>query len=527
MECSICETGFNAMRQPQCPRCIQISLYSPRVQQALALLEREKQHTYAEAVLRPGNDGVIAALPQDADWDAITVWVKKHGWIKTQEELEIISARILAVTEQAAQLRQQIDDYKDHVARQKSIYARRKQELTHERKELEKQRSRLLDPMHAALRKTHQRLEKVHMRTTEARTLLCQEAARLSGLKKSKSRDGRSQYLLGGVPLPDLRALNGKVEFGTSESGEKLGQAHEVASAAMENICRLLGNCCHYLSVRLPSEILLPTNSFPYAALLPERVSYKMKDLQYLDVLSSRQSSPSASRLLDRNKAQSSRPRILHLHRPLHELFKEDTKAFGLYIEGIMLLAWDVAWLCRSQGIDTLNSFDDVCAIGKNLYQLFLSPEVLRPLHDRKPSSTPSKNERPTNTATATDFRFGAFSHGSSYNSLVSPPGLLRMEKWRLASSARIVDKLKSYYQNEISGAEWDFISGGEWDEAVDHDPPVFVGGTPQKLLDKTETAMSVMTLKPSDDADDGTMDDGKRKGSNGWMKVRGRGVNE
>jgi len=170
MECSICETGFNAMRQPQCPRCIQISLYSPRVQQALALLEREKQHTYAEAVLRPGNDGVIAALPQDADWDAITVWVKKHGWIKTQEELEIISARILAVTEQAAQLRQQIDDYKDHVARQKSIYARRKQELTHERKELEKQRSRLLDPMHAALRKTHQRLEKVHMRTTSSYT---------------------------------------------------------------------------------------------------------------------------------------------------------------------------------------------------------------------------------------------------------------------------------------------------------------------------------------------------------------------
>lgn len=524
MECSICGRGFNKKRQPQCPRCIQISLYSPRIQQTVALLEREKQHTYAEAVLRPGNDGVIASLPQDADWDAITVWVKKFGWIKSREEQEIIEARICIITEQAAELRQQIDDYKDYVARQKTINAKRRQELTHESRELEKQRSRLLDPMRAALRKTYQRLEKVHARTTEARILLCQEAARLSGLKKCKSRDGRAQYWLSGVPIPDLRALNGKVEFGTSESGEKLGQAHEVASAAMDNICRLLGNCCHYLSIRLPSEILLPTSNFPYAALLPERASYKMKDLQYPDVVSSRQSSPSASRLLDRKKAQSSRPRILHLHRPLHELFKEDTKAFGFYIEGVMLLAWDVAWLCRSQGIDTLNSFDDVCAIGKNLYQLFLSPDISRQVLDRKPSFTASRNERPKSTVSASDFRFGVFSHGSSHNSLVSHPGLLRMEKWRLASSARIVDKLKSYFQNEISGAEWDFISGGEWDEAEDHDRPVLVGGTLQTLVDKAETAMSVMTLKPSDDADGGMSGDGKRKGSSGWMKVRGRG---
>lgn len=109
---------------------------------------------------------------------------------------------------------------------------------------------------------------------------------------------------------------------------------------------------------------------------------------------------------------------------------------------------------------------------------------------------------------------------------MVSYQGRARMEKWRLASSARIVIKLKSYLQNGISGAEWDFISGGEWDEEEDHDRPVFVGGVRRMLPDNAGgPAMSVMTVKPSDDVDEGGQtSDGKRKNNSGWMKVRGRG---
>ncbi|KAH9826260.1 Vacuolar sorting 38 and autophagy-related subunit 14 [Teratosphaeria destructans] len=522
MDCCICEKPLGGSRAALCAGCAQVTLYERRIQQASLLLNREKHHTHVEAVLRPGNDGIIAALSEEADWDdvhaAVTAGVKVQSVVKAQEEREAVEARIDDIAAKAEELRQKIEEYRLSVKRQEAIHAQRRQELADETKELEKLKPRILDPLQSTTRKSAQRLEKLHVRTVDARTVLCQEAARLSCLRKRKTRDGMSQYWIGGVRIPDLRELNGKVDMGTTPQGDTLAQPHEVVTAAMTNVCRLLGTCCHYLSIRLPSEIVLPTHDFPHAMILPEKSSYKVDSAAYQDLSSSMSSpQPSASKYIARRKMPSVRPRPLHLDKPLHELYKHDNKTFMLYVEGVMLLAWDVAWLCKSQGIDSINSFDDVCSIGRNLHQLLVASEQqTRPVPTRAPSTAP--RDRATTAPSASTAHLGLMSHGSATNSLAGHAGLARFDRWRLLSSSRLVDKLRGYLTNEISGAEWDVISGGEWDEEEEHDRAVLVGGAPH-----AGPTMSVMTFRPSDDVDD-QMSDGKRnKKQSGWMKVRGR----
>jgi len=543
MECSICSRELNDRRKPNCVSCAQATLYGPRIQQASALLDREKQHTHAEAIVRPGNDGVIACLPEDADLDDITAGVKKLGSQKACEEREVSEARINDITEKAQGLRQQIDSYKAYAASQKELHSKRRQVIAEERKDLEKRKPIVLEPVQSATRKTAQRLEKVRNRTVDARVLLCREAAMLSGLQEWRGEKNKSEYWLDGMPIPDLRELNGKLKVNmaasTKDDGD-LSQPHELVTAAMDNVCRLLGNTCYYLSIRLPAEILLPHNDFPHALIVPEKAAYKVQDPPYPGLSSSQSASPAASRMLDRYGVPLARPRPLHLDRPLRDLAKDDTKTFSLFVEGVMLLAWDVAWLCRTQGLNTINSFEDICAIGRNLHQLLLNQEQVqrpplqrgitaattrteqlqRPTFQRGVSAATARTDRLERTTAEPGVRLGSYSHGSAYHSLAGHGGLELLHGWRVPSSARLADKLKSYLLNEITGAEWDFLSDKEWDEDRADEMLVLVGGTRKPL----DTATSVMTVAPHDGADDAQLEMGRQKGNSGWMKVRGRG---
>lgn len=525
MECSICDKAFDGnikRRKPTCCACAQALSYAPRIQHAHGLLDREKQHTHAEAILRSGNDGVIAALPEDADWEAISAGVKKVGLHKIKEERETVEGRIDEITEKSRELRQQIESYREYFKEQREWHVQRRQALNDARSELDKQRRRVLEPVQSSSHKAAQRLEKVRSRTIDARSLLCREAAVLSGLRRQRRADGKSQYWLGGVPLPDLRDLNGGVRMSSDGHDNPNGNpTHDGVTASMDNVCRLLANCCHYLSVRLPSEVILPHRDFPHALIMPEKASYKLQDIPY-PRSTSQSSSPAASRLLDLRVASLPRARPLHLDRPLRDLAKEDFKAFSLFIEGVTLLAWDLAWLCRMQGLDSVNSFDDFCTIGRNLHRLFLGQDSSRLATDRNHSAATTKadHSKGTNVSTA---RLGSHSHNSAYHSLSGHEGLELLNNWRLASSARVADKLKSFVMNEITGAEWDFLSDKEWDEDRADEQPVLVGGQ-RKTSTNYDPAMSVMTVAPHNDSENAGLSDSRQKYNKGWMKVRGRG---
>ncbi|KAK0938844.1 hypothetical protein LTR29_009578 [Friedmanniomyces endolithicus] len=520
MECCICSRNFSSRRQPVCASCTQAALHGPRVQQVSALLDREKQHIHAEAVLRPGNDGVIAALPQDADYDAIGAGIKKHAVEKAREEQQVLEAKISDITEKADELRKQIEGYKEWASSQKASSARRRSDLAVEHKQLEKQRPRMLDPVQTAGNKAQQRLEKVHNRTVDARALLCREAALLAGLQKRRGANGKAEYWLGGAPMTDLRDLHGKDMASTvSELAETETpvQAHELLSAGFDNICRLLGNCCHYLSVRLPAEIVLPHNGVPHARVLPEKYSYKLNNTPHSSTQSSQLTDPASSA---QRPDRSGRPRLLYLALPLAKLLKEDPNAFQMFVEAATYLAYDIAWLCKSQGLDKITSFEDVCAIGKNIHNLFLAQEQARPPLNRNVSSANSGKDRDRPPTTASVIRLGAYSHASAHHSLSSAAATDLFRNWRIPPVIRLTDALKAHLVNEISGAEWDYMSGEEWNEERQDEMPVLIGSARTSLDRAEEPAMSVMSIAPND----GAGEDVGKKGNSGWMKVRGRG---
>ncbi|GAB7363830.1 hypothetical protein MBLNU230_g4396t1 [Neophaeotheca triangularis] len=517
MSCDICAKPFKGSRKPTCVSCAQAALYGSRVQHVFSALDREKAHTHGEAIFRPGNDGVLAALAEDADWDTITGGIQKLGVERKHGELEASRQRITAISEQAANLRRQMEEYREYAAEQTVRHEQRRQRMTAEAKALGDRKKTSLDSIGVTNRTMNRSLNKTHRRVMDARAYLCKEAATLGGLKHRmcKTKDGRTEndYMLGGTSIPNLKRLN--------------NIDHQSVSASLDSICRLLCLCCHYLSVRLPCEILPPHNDFPHAVILPAEKSYQSVDVAFPSTASGHSPSPSASSTLDQKSLP--RPRLLHLDRPLPKLAKEDPKMYGLFVEGVTLLAWDIAWLCKSQGVDTINTLDDLCAIGKNLWQLLLGPAmttaVARPRLDREVSTandTTSRKDRPKTPQSGA--QLGEYSHGSAHRSLSGVEGTGIFQGWKLASSQRLVDRLKSHLQAEMSGAEWEVLEEREWNEDREDEEAVLVGGT-RPSPDARHPGMSIMTVAHDDGFGDGPEPSSlsSNRGASGWTKLRGR----
>lgn len=213
-----------------------------------------------------------------------------------------------------------------------------------------------------------------------------------------------------------------------------------------------------------------------------------------------------------------SRPRPLSLDKPLPQLAKEDGIAYSLFIEGVTLLAWDVAWLCRTQGINVgAQSWDEICSIGKNLWQLLVSTptNLLPPMTGHRPSSNNliSTNSNINNTNTNNNNRYnpgqqgnegvrtisiegantarrevpqqpsssssrtqilGHYSHGTAHSFLGGAEGTEFMRGWKLQGPMKMVDHLKSVLLGEMTGAEWEVVDEKEWivddeDRGTDH----------------------------------------------------------
>lgn len=537
MDCDICSRALGGRRQPLCAGCAQTMLYGSRIQQATVLMNREKHHAHAEAVVRPGNDGVLAALPEDADLDAITTGMRRHGLERSRAEAESRELRLHSIVEKADELRAQIAAYKQHTAARKEHVQARQKDLATERNVLEQCRPRATEPVHAATKKATQRLEKVRSRIVDARLLLCREAALAMDFHRRKGKDGRSEYVLGSIVVPDLRHLNVRTQPQAKAplvGGRTVAEPHDLVSETFDNVARLSNLCAYYLGVRLPGEILLPHEKFPRAAIMPEKSSYKHSKIAFPGLSSSQSSSPTESRFVDQNLP---RPRPLWLEKPLAQLVKEDPKSYSLYIEGVTMLAYNVAWLCKSQGVDGINNFDDICAIGRNLYHLLLAQhrksQPYRPTIDRTSTGTSSKvtavpgarevAQQPTST-----IRLGVFSHNSAENNLAAAEGGELMKTWHLSSSVRLADKLRGHLLAEISGAEWTLVDEEEWNEEREDELPVLVGGSRRPFEPRHHPAMSVMTVVAHDGAEEdrssSAAETKQRKQSSGWMKVRGRG---
>lgn len=296
----------------------------------------------------------------------------------------------------------------------------------------------------------------------------------------------------------------------------------------MTNFAHLVHLVSHYLSLRLPAEITLPHRDYPLPTIFSPGSSYNAREAPYpgFTPTHSLNNSPSASRMVD--AASLPRPRPLHIEKKLAVLAKEEPIIYASFVEGITLLAWDVAWMCKSQGLDVgRSSWEDVCAMGRNLWQLLLGPppDARKQLISKNKFDTHESPEIKDDTQKPLSM-LGHFSHGTAHSFLSAAKGLEYMSGWRLHSPLKVIDRVKAMLQNERDGAEWQLLEENEWEEAEGQNGITDVMG--EELKEAVLEARPQGTDTEGDHAGKTAQGeeegDGRIKGTSGWTKLKSRG---
>jgi len=214
----------------------------------------------------------------------------------------------------------------------------------------------------------------------------------------------------------------------------------------------------HYLSIRLPAEIITPRRDHARPAIYALSSSYQSGTFRSRHV-----SDISDAAHDDRGGDFSSgpRPRPLFIEKPLITLAKDDVAAHSFFLEGATLLAYDVAWLCLSQNIsigDRL-SFDDVCNMGRNLYNLLIGSQLR---NNNNAVETEGNGELEETKLTNL---MGRHSHGSTHNFLGGAAGSDFIRSFKLPSPMKLVDKLKKKLGSDLAIPEWEVVENGDWDD--------------------------------------------------------------
>lgn len=321
-------------------------------------------------------------------------------------------------------------------------------------------------------------------------------------------------------------------------------------TTSLGSLAHLVHLVSHYLSIRLPAEITLPHRDYPLATIFSPGSSYLSRDVPFPGSTPSPSSnnSPSTSRAGDLRPLP--RPRPLYLDKKLPALAKEDAVAYSHFVEGVTLLAWDIAWVCKTQGLNVgAGSWEEVCAMGKNLWQLLVAPSPKPPPPRITSSDIPTKpsttKNPPVLPAASNEVKpnsmLGHYSHGTAHSFLSSAEGAELMRGWRLQSPVKVIERVKAALLSERTGAEWEMLEENEWEEEElvapakepelkpIEDEAVLVRAKRKddgSRFDDTRSFITAMTVASSGiaaiSAGGGEGED-KTKGASGWTKLKSR----
>ncbi|CAG8301695.1 unnamed protein product [Penicillium salamii] len=524
MSCSICSRAPHPHLPFHCSTCARSQLYQLRVEGTRVLLEKEALGKQIETVVTQDRGQEEQSSQQQSlstDNNLSPRWALQATNSHYAESL----ARRESLTLQLEYLRAESQAKKSEIAQRKEKLARRRSDAETARYQISEREAGAL----AGVQNTSKRVEHVwhnlHNKTAESRIYLCREVANLYGLRKvTKKGQDRDSYVLGGDHVVDLREMN--------------GLSQEQISTSLSNIAHLLMIVSHYLSLRLPAEITLPHRNYPVPTIYTPSASYRSRDSH---ARFDYPSSPAASRTMD-PRVHTPRPRPLSIGKPLPKLAKEDFATYTLFLEGATLLAWNVAWLCRTQGIGiSSDSWEEVCDIGKNLWQLLVAPPahpstLMRAFagRDTQAQVKPGKDSPRTTIQRTTSFAMlGHYSHGTAHSFLGASEGVDFMRMWKLPTPTKIADKLKSNLLGEMASAEWELLEEKEWGDAVTESHHTVsqpsnprIPGSPlgSKTVDSVGKSSSSRSRTNSvKDSEASASDRPKGKGTKGWTKVGNR----
>lgn len=434
MECYICSRPHDPKRLPfLCAVDTRNQIYEGRMKHLQALIESESIRNGVSELLDehagPGKDALDSFKAQQA--------------MSEQRTTEILDA--------ADKLRNDIRSARDEICRRKAEVERRKGDLASARDGVKDRRDKQLKELDKSSQMVRFRWSQSAEDMASTRSFLCAEAAHLYGLRKITRKGSKTpEYQVGKVPVIDLLSMNGKTPPNNVWSfGLKyLELSPELITASLGHISHLLALASHYLAIRLPAEVTSPHKDYPCSTIMPLSSSHRYPNLPFPGT--SGTTTPVAS-TSNPGTQKTPRPRPLSVSKPLSQLLKDDPGSYSYFLEGVTLLAYDIAWLCNSQGITIgdKSPFDEVCQIGRNLYTLLVQTPAQQP-------STPTV-DNPNTTW------LGRYSHGTMFYSLAGADGCEVIKTFKIPSPVKLADKLKRKLLGDAAGPDWELLEDEAW----------------------------------------------------------------
>ncbi|OTA92504.1 hypothetical protein M434DRAFT_396384 [Hypoxylon sp. CO27-5] len=524
MDCDICHRAHHPTRLPFfCAVDARNALYEGRVANARILMEAEEIESQVTKLLSVSDANSDA--PGTNRFSRIYVENCASEEHKAKERTERIIATADKLRDEIAAARKEIEERKASIARKKSDLAAASQGVS-------ARRTRQLEETNRVTKIVKYTWDREYDAMTQYRAALCMEVAKLYRLQRIKRGNPvRFEYKIGGIDIVDLHNMN--------------SAQPELISASLAHITHLLWLTSHYLSIRLPAEITLPHNDYPRPTIFSLQSSYHHGDVAF----------PGTSLLppdpRDRQFAHVPHPRPLFLDKPLSTLAKEDSTAYNAFLEGVILLAYDIVWLCRTQGVpvgDNSNGLEDFAQMGRNLYNLLINSSLQR--NPQKIADTPSQTNAENSPADLGKNapRIGLYSHGTAHTFLGGAAGNELIRSFKMPNVAKMADKLRAKLLRESPIPEWELLEDDAWtpDDALDDG--VLVGGAPARgqlgvpgHRFGIESYMSVNTVKSGSSGDQnprvphGSGGNGaasvsgrdrekeRERGTSGWTKIKPR----
>lgn len=528
--------------------CARAYLEQPRIELARTLIDRDGVEKHVKAIINGSEDQAIQHVSLVDSKGGLLVdrqeCTNNLNWQRTKAETLEIHERVKAISEHAGRLRQQIEATRKELEAKRAANAQRKSDLSSATYGIESRRANELDKVQQKIKRLDYNADKMHHDTIDLRMQLCTTAAKLAGLKmqRRKTRDGSIKEVFNIGPgsrlrihdLRDMNGMTGLVAYGGKCTDVRTDVPPDGLSASLAAVAQLLVRVAAYLGIRLPAEITLPHSDYPQPTIFSPASSYQGKKVPFPGSTPSHSSStsPEASRTLEA-RVHLPKPRTLFVDRPLGHLSAEDPPAYSSFIEGVSLLAYDVAWLCRTQGMkDSFKQWEDTCSMGRNLYRLLIAQESYNPQRventfDKDISISKSSRFIPRKSGVG----FGQLSHATSHSFLGMAENANYISGWGL-SPTKVVDELKAFLLAEQQAQEWDVLNQKEWEdmEKLMAEEPVVVGEKRRGNtgLDDGRSYLTSTTANgkasPSRkvDASEGEQTT-RKKGVSGYVKLKSR----
>ncbi|KAL8928723.1 MAG: hypothetical protein Q9172_000786 [Xanthocarpia lactea] len=503
MHCKICQRPYNTALSFNCPTCARDVLYQTRASIAHTLLEQEAASSQLEQYLTDSQTIPTKPPTSNTSKSQSTSLFLNPGSITLRREA--VRHQTQLTLHRAEQLRLEASKVRDEIARRKAKNQERRNGIITARKEMARRET-------VDVSRLEKNVAGIHNR----------EAANLYGLKKysnSVAASASDTYLIGGLPIYNLKDLN------------------TIVTTVTSSLAHLVHLVSHYLALRLPAEVILPHRDCPSPTILAPASSYITKSTPYPRATSETLSSNDSSAI--GGMVRASRKRVsssLYTKKRLSTTAKEDPQIYTAVIEGITLLAWNVAWLCKTQGSDVgANSWEEICDVGKNLWNLFAAEQAgsksLIDVHNR----TTKQDGRPESVLRASQQNvepspkvlFGEYSHGTVHSNLSTASGSKVMLGWRLQDPTRVIERVKQMLLSDRTGAGWEILEGKEWESqsmiAHQATSPAVVDASTVVVDTKSDTEQISQDagLEPNDLATEDAQE--KARGTSGWTKLKSR----